>query len=339
LGHVVLLHKLRQFQNLGHEVYFLIGDFTAQIGDPTGKDKLRPKLSAEQIAVNASSYKEQVFKILDPQKTKVVFNSEWLDKMGPRDILGLSRFSTVAQMLVRADFKKRMEDAKEISILEFFYPLLQGYDSVHLQADVELGGNDQKFNLLMGRQLQQAFDQEPQVVVMTPLLEGTDGVQKMSKSLGNYIGVNEPPREIFGKVMSISDELMLRYFQLLTDQDMDEVRNMHPKQAKLLLANTLVSMFYDAKIAANEQDEFERTFSQGMVPETIQELRIDDPNIFLTDVLVRTEIVKSKNEVRRLIKEGAISFEGTKIEGENWKPQTGVLKIGKKRFLRIIKQY
>ncbi|MBZ0166403.1 MAG: tyrosine--tRNA ligase, partial [Candidatus Omnitrophica bacterium] len=246
LGHVVLLRKLRQFQDLGHDVYFLIGDFTAQIGDPTGRDQLRKKLSRSEIEANAQTYKRQVFKVLDEQKTKVVFNSQWLDQLRSQEVIELATHATVAQMLARADFKKRYEDGKEISILEFLYPLLQGYDSVHLKADVELGGNDQKFNLLMVRQMQGTLKQEPQVVMMTPLLEGLDGVKKMSKSLDNYIGIDESPDEIFGKVMSISDDLMLKYFEYLTDRDLQDVQARHPKEAKLLLAADIVTQFHGA---------------------------------------------------------------------------------------------
>ena len=234
-GHTVLLRKMKQFQDLGHKVVFLIGDFTAQVGDPTGRNELRKKMSMAEIEKNAVTYKAQVFKILDPQKTQVVFNSHWLSKLTPQDLLELSAQSTVAQMLARADFKKRFESGKEISLLEFIYPLLQGYDSVHLKADVELGGNDQKFNLLMGRQLQEAYGQKPQVVLMTPLLEGTDGVNKMSKSLGNTIGINDEPNEIFGKIMSISDELMYRYYEILTEEDLNVVKTVHPKEAKVNL--------------------------------------------------------------------------------------------------------
>jgi tyrosyl-tRNA synthetase len=334
LGHLVLLHKLAQFQKCGHDVYFLIGDFTAQIGDPTGKDKLRPKLSREQIETNAKTYREQVFKVLDPTKTKIVFNSEWLDRLSSRDALGLARYSTVAQMFARADFKKRMEDGKEISILEFLYPLLQGYDSVHLKADVELGGNDQKFNLLMGRQLQEAAGRAPQVVLMTPLLEGTDGVQKMSKSLGNYVGLNDTPKDMFGKLMSISDDLMYRYFELLTDHDLAAVKAMHPKEAKMFLASTLVAQFYGEEAARREREGFEKTFSQGLIPQDIETIPIADAS--LPDLLVAAKIVKSKNECRRLLKEGAITFEGTRIEREDWRPQPGVLKVGKKRFVKLI---
>lgn len=337
LGHVVLLRKLRQFQDMGHEVYFLIGDFTAQIGDPSGRDQLRPKVDAKTIARNAKTYKAQVFKVLDPKKTKVVFNSAWLDKLAAKDLLVLSQYSTVAQMLARADFKKRYEEKKEISILEFLYPLLQGYDSIHLKADVELGGSDQKFNLLMGRQLQQSFGEVPQDIVMTPLLEGTDGVQKMSKSLNNYIGISESPKEIFGKVMSVSDELMYRYYELLTDFDLAQVRALHPREAKLNLAQEIVEQFHSPQEALKARSGFVHTFSQKEVPEDIQEHRIKNPPEFLSDILLRCKLAGSKNEVRRLLKQGAISHNGEKITSEDWEAREGILKVGKRRFIKLAK--
>lgn len=337
LGHVVLLRKLRQFQDLGHDVYFLIGDFTAQVGDPTGRDQLRKKLSRSEIESNAQTYKQQVFKILDENKTKVVFNSEWLDALSSQDVVELTTHATVAQMLARADFKKRYEEGKEISILEFLYPLLQGYDSVHMKADVELGGNDQKFNLLMGRQMQEALGQEPQVVMMTPLLEGLDGVRKMSKSLDNYIGINESPDEIFGKIMSVSDELMVRYFEFLTDVDLEEIRRMHPKEAKLKLAGEIVSQFYDADSALRARAEFEKIFSQRQLPTDMPEYPIrPGGGQSVVDILVAADIVSSKKEARRLLEQGAITFDGNKLEDEGWEPAAGVLKVGKRRFLKLV---
>lgn len=335
LGHTVLLRKMKQFQDLGHKIIFLIGDFTAQVGDPTGRNELRKKMSLAEIEKNASTYKAQVFKILDPKKTQVVFNSSWLSQMTPQDMLELSAHSTVAQMLARADFKKRFESGKEISLLEFIYPLLQGYDSVHLKADVELGGNDQKFNLLMGRQLQEAYGQKPQVVLMTPLLEGTDGVNKMSKSLGNAIGINDEPNEIFGKIMSISDELMLRYYEILTEADLDAVKKMHPKEAKLQLAQTIVEMFQPPSVGVKAREHFENTFSQHQSPENIPEFKIVSGQK-LIDILVVTNMAASKNEARRLIKEKAVTHEGKAVNDENWPPAKGVLKIGKRRFLKLI---
>jgi len=335
LGHTVLLRKMKQFQDLGHTVVFLIGDFTAQVGDPTGRNELRKKMTMAEIEKNAITYKAQVFKILDPQKTQVVFNSHWLNKLTPQDLLELSAHSTVAQMLARADFKKRFESGKEISLLEFIYPLLQGYDSVHLKADVELGGNDQKFNLLMGRQLQEAYGQKPQVVLMTPLLEGTDGVNKMSKSLGNTIGINDEPNEIFGKVMSISDELMLRYYEILTEANLDAVKKMHPKEAKLQLAQAIVEMFHPASEGVKARAHFENTFSQHKLPDNIPEFKIVSGQK-LVDILVVMNMAASKNEARRLIKEKAVTHEGNSVSDENWVIIPGVLKIGKRRFLKLI---
>lgn len=334
LGHTVLLRKMKQFQDLGHRVIFLIGDFTAQVGDPTGRNELRKKMSMADIQKNARTYEAQVFKILDPKKTEVVFNSRWLNKLTPQDLLELSAHSTVAQMLARADFKKRFETAKEISLLEFIYPLLQGYDSVHLKADVELGGSDQKFNLLMGRQLQEAYGQKPQVVVMTPLLEGTDGINKMSKSLGNTIGINDEPDEIFGKIMSISDELMLRYYEILTEADLDAVKKMHPKEAKLQLGQRVVEMFYPKAEGHSAREHFEKTFSQHQIPKDIPEHKIV-PGEKLIDILAVTKIVATKNEGRRLLKEKAVTHEGQVIEDENWFVIPGVLKVGKRRFLKL----
>ncbi|HLF17466.1 MAG TPA: tyrosine--tRNA ligase [Candidatus Omnitrophota bacterium] len=334
LGHVVLLRKLRQFQELGHTVYFLIGDFTAQIGDPTGKDQLRPKLDQKRIRQNAKTYQEQVFKILNPKKTKVVFNSKWLNKLTSQEVLELTQYSSVAQMLARADFKKRMEDNKGISILEFIYPLLQGYDSIHLKADIEFGGTDQKFNLLMGRQMQETVGQEPQVIIMTPLLEGTDGVVKMSKSTGNYIGITESPDEIFGKVMSINDELMLKYAQYLTDLDLSKLKAMHPKEAKMKLAEDIVGLLYDSKKAQEARLHFEKTFSQGLTPENVEIFPIT-ASLSSLDVMLKAGLVESKNEARRLLKQGAVSLDGKKITDENQPLKSGVLRVGKRRFLKV----
>jgi tyrosyl-tRNA synthetase len=337
LGHVVLLRKMRQFQDLGHRVVFLIGDFTAQVGDPTGRNELRKKMSVEEIERNAATYKEQVFKVLSPQKTEVVFNSTWFNKFKAQDLMELSARATVAQMLARADFKKRFEDGREISLLEFIYPMLQGYDSVELKADVELGGSDQKFNLLMGRQVQESYGQEPQVVIMTPLLEGLDGINKMSKSLGNYIGINEPPNDIFGKVMSISDELMLRYYELLTDANIDEIKKMHPKEAKLSLAGEIVRQFHGEEAAKAAREYFESVFSQKNIPEDIQEFSIAQGcSVTLLDILVRSNVVPTKNEARRLLKQNAITFEVEPVTDEGWSPKKGVLKVGKRRFLKLV---
>jgi len=335
LGHTVLLRKMKQFQDLGHKIVFLIGDFTAQVGDPTGRNELRKKMTMAEIEKNAATYKTQVFKILDPEKTQVVFNSQWLNKLTPQDILELSAHLTVAQMLARADFKKRFESGKEISLLEFIYPLLQGYDSVHLKADVELGGNDQKFNLLMGRQLQEAYGHKPQVVLMTPLLEGTDGINKMSKSLGNTIGINDEPNDIFGKIMSVSDVLMLRYYEILTEANLDKIKEIHPKEAKLQLAQTVVEMFYPIGEGMKARGQFESTFSQHHVPEGIPEFKITSGQK-LIDILVLTNMAASKNEARRLIKEKAVTHDGRAISDDNWPVNAGVLKIGKRRFLKLV---
>ncbi len=335
LGHTVLLRKLKQFQDMGHTVIFLIGDFTAQVGDPTGRHELRKQMSPAEIEKNAATYKAQVFKILDPQKTKVVMNSQWLNQLKSQALMELSAHLTVAQMLARADFKKRFESGREISLLEFIYPLLQGYDSVHLKADVELGGQDQKFNLLMGRQLQEAYGQKPQVVIMTPLLEGTDGVQKMSKSIGNTIGINDAPDEMFGKVMSISDALMLRYYAILTQADAAAVQNMHPMEAKKQLAQAIVDMFYPAGTGLEARRHFESTFSQGQVPEDIAQHKLAAGEK-LIDILAVTKTVATRNEARRLIQEGAVSHEGKVIADENWTPAAGVLKVGKRRFLKLL---
>lgn len=336
LGHVVLLRKLRQFQDLGHRVSFLIGDFTAQVGDPTGRIQTRPKLDQKEIARNAQTYKEQVFKVLDPARTDVVFNSAWLGKLSAQEILSLAAHSTVAQMLARADFKKRFEEQSEISILEFIYPLLQGYDSIHLKADIELGGSDQRFNLLMGRQLQEDFGQDPQVVLMTPLLEGTDGVQKMSKSLGNYIGINEAPNEIFGKVMSIDDDLMYRYYEVLTDLDLQEVRALHPKEAKIRLGHEIVRQFYGEKEAQAAREHFEKVFSQRQHPDQMDECDLGGKGETFFDILMKAGMVTSRRDFQRLLEQGALSHEGELIRDAKWVPKKGVLKVGKRRFLRLV---
>jgi tyrosyl-tRNA synthetase len=291
-------------------------------------------MSLAEIEKNAATYKTQVFKILDPKKTKIVFNSHWLNKLTPQELMELSAHLTVAQILARADFKKRFESGKEISLMEFIYPLLQGYDSVHLNADVEIGGLDQKFNLLMGRQLQEAYGQKPQVVLMTPLLEGLDGVNKMSKSMGNAIGINDEPNDIFGKVMSISDELMFRYYEVLTEINLDDVKKMHPKEAKLQLAQTIVEMFHPSSEGGKARAHFESTFSQHQIPNNIPEHKIQSGQK-LIDIMVLTQMAASKNEARRLIKEKAVTHEGSAVNDENWPLAKGVIKIGKRRFLKL----
>jgi len=337
LGHTVLLKKLRTFQDLGHTVFFLIGDFTAQIGDPSGRDQTRPKMTKKEILENAKTYKKQVFKILDPSKTKVVFNSSWLAKMDLQKILELASFVTVAQMLARADFKQRFEDKKEISLLEFLYPLLQAYDSVYMKADVELGGTDQKFNLLMGRQLQEACGQKPQTIIMTPLLEGTDGVDKMSKTYSNYVGICETAGQIHGKIMSISDELMYNYYELLTDLDLEEIKKLPPIEAKSNLAVILNEQFHSKSEAEKAKQEFSKIFSRNEIPSDIESYEVkNDTN--LCEILVKSRLANSGNEARRLIKQGAVSIDGEKIRDTNHiVKKGGTLKAGKRRFLKIIK--
>jgi len=336
LGHTVLLRKLRQFQDLGHQVIFLIGDFTGQIGDPTGKEKLRSKMSRDEVLKNAATYRQQVFKILDVKKTQVAFNSSWFSKMTSAEILELTSFSSVAQVLARADFKERFEAKKEISILEFIYPLLQAYDSVHLKADVELGGMDQKFNLLMGRQLQNSFNQTQQVVIMTPLLEGLDGINKMSKSLDNYVGINEEPKEMFGKIMSIDDRLMMRYYELLTDEDLEKVKVLHPKEAKLNLAQIIVAQYHSQEKARIAKEEFESVFSEKKIPEDILVYNFSGTNKKIWEILFASGVTSSANESRRLLKEGAVTFNDKKIK-EDWQIEEGILKIGKRRFLKLVR--
>lgn len=335
LGHTVLLRKLRQFQDLGHEVYFLIGDFTAQIGDPTGRSVLRRTLSREEVIENAKTYQMQVSKILDLSKIKVVFNSEWFEKMSVARFLGLTMHATVAQMAQREDFKKRLEAGQDVSVLEFMYPILQGYDSVFLHADVELGGTDQIFNLLQGRDMQKKFGQEPQVVITMPLLEGTDGVNKMSKSLKNYISINDKPSDMFGKIMSISDELMIKYYTLLTSDDLDEVKRMHPKEAKVRLAKEIISQYYSSAIADDAAAEFTRVFAAKELPQDMPQYNLAGEKA-IVDVLIESGIVKSKNEARRIIQQGGVEFEGAKITDINAKLiSPGVVKVGSRRFLKI----
>jgi len=346
LGHTVLLRKLRQFQDLGHEVYFLIGDFTAMIGDPTGRSETRPALTKEQVLKNAQTYKEQVFKILDPAKTKVVFNSEWFSKLGAEDIIRLCAKYTVARMLERDDFKKRFESGISIAIHELIYPLFQAYDSVALKADVELGGTDQLFNLLIGRDIQREYGVEPQVIITLPILEGLDGVQKMSKSLGNYVGIMEPPFEMYGKLMSISDELMWKYYLLLTDYSEEEIEKMkeevkagklHPKKVKMQLARYIVAQFHDKDAAIKAEQEFEKVFSKKGVPEDAPTVEVSAGEVKLPVLLQETGMVKSRSEARRLINQKAIDFNGETVTSEvlNIPPGEHVLKIGKKKFLKL----
>lgn len=336
LGHTVLLGKLRQFQDLGHQVIFLIGDFTGLIGDPSGVSETRKPMTREEVLDNAKTYQRQVFKILDAKRTSIVFNSEWMGKMAAEDLVHLSSRYTVARMLERNDFQKRFNENKPISIHEFLYPLIQGYDSVALKSDVEIGGTDQKFNLLVGRELQREYGQEPQVVVTLPLLEGTDGVKKMSKSLGNYIGIEEPPSEIFGKVMSVNDEVMLRYYELLTDRTLKEIKKLHPKEAKKRLAWKIVESFHGREAAERAREDFEQKFERRTFP-AIEAVEADTA-LSLIDLLLREKLVKSKGEARRLIIQGGIEIDGERITDQNYRfTKTGeyAIKVGKKRFLRI----
>jgi len=335
LGHTVLLRKLKQFQDLGHKVIFLIGDFTGRIGDPSGRQEARKPLSRQEVEKNASTYKEQIAKVLDINRLEIAFNSQWFDKMPVVEILKLTTHATVAQMLARADFKKRLEQNQDISLLEFMYPLLQGYDSVVLKADIELGGTDQIFNLLVARDLQRDFGQEEQVVITMPLLEGTDGVKKMSKSYGNYIGINEPAIEMFGKIMSISDELMIKYYELLTDQDLDKVKKMHPKEAKLALAEDIVRQYHGIQSAKKAREEFQRIFSKKQLPTEIPEITLGKEKTVL-EVITEAGLAKTGNEARRLIKQGAVIFNAERIDSEKYTiAKSGILKVGPRRFLKI----
>lgn len=338
LGHTVLLRKLRQFQDLGHKVIFLIGDFTGRIGDPSGRSEIRKPLTEEEVLKNAQTYKKQVAKILDVDKIEVVFNSHWFSRMSVVEILKLTAHTTVSQMLARADFKKRLSQNQDISLLEFMYPLLQGYDSVKLEADIELGGTDQIFNLLVGRDMQRDFGQPEQVVLTMPLLEGTDGVQKMSKSYGNFIGINDPAGEMLGKIMSIPDTLMFKYYELLTDEDLSAVKSMHPRDAKLKLAELIVAQYHSADAAKKAREEFQRVFSQKELPEEMPEHKISAGKNNIIDILTVSGLVSSKNEARRLVIQGGVSLDGSTLtkEDENIS-KAGILKVGKRRFLRLTK--
>jgi len=338
LGHTVVLKKLRDLQDLGHEVIFIIGDFTAMIGDPSGKSETRKILSSKEVARNAQTYKKQIFKILDKKRTRVVYNSEWLGKMDLMDIFKLSSQYTVARMLERKDFKERFKNEIDISVLEFMYPLLQGYDSVHLKSDLEVGGTDQKFNLLMGRTLQSKYKQEPQVILTLPLLEGTDGVQKMSKSLNNYIGITEPPSEIFGKTMSISDKLMQRYYELLTHEDLSEIKKMHPKEAKKKLGRILVSQFYSEKEAEAASLEFESIFKEGKLPQDIPLVTLKSKKVEVVKLLKDSGMVSSNSEARRLIAQGGVRVDDKPVGDEKTVIDLStekVVNVGKRKFVRV----
>ena len=344
LGHTVLLQKLRVFQDLGHQVIFLIGDFTGMIGDPSGVSETRKPLTPDQVKANALTYQRQVFKVLDPARTEIRFNSEWLGAMTTLEFAELGAKQTVARVLERDDFKKRFEEGKDISVLEFYYPLLQGYDSVHLRADVELGGADQKFNLLMGRTLQRRYGQESQVVITVPLLEGTDGVRKMSKSWNNYIGIEESPGEIFGKVMSINDTIMLRYYELLTAEPMDVVRSWSPMEAKLRLAALLVERFHGPEAARQARELFDRRVRKREFAEVEEidlrrsgESRDADP--LLVDVIHQAGLTSSKSEVRRLIPQGAIDVDDvpvTDVTQRLVRGRTYRIRVGKRRLARVL---
>jgi len=352
LGHTVLINKMRQFQDLGHEALFLIGDFTGMIGDPSGKNTTRPPLSPEEVAANAETYKEQVFKILDPAKTRVVFNSEWMGKMSAADMIRLASSSTVARMLERDDFSKRYGSNQPIAIHEFLYPLVQGYDSVALEADVELGGTDQKFNLLMGRQLQQAAGQKPQVVLTMPLLEGLDGVNKMSKSLDNYIGITDAPDEMFGKLMSVSDELMWRYFELLSFRPLTDIEDLrvrvgageNPRDVKFELAIELVARFHDDAAAANAKESFINRFRKNLVPDDMPEFVLscgETGEVGVAHLLRHADLVASTSEAFRMIKQGAVKIDGERIEDKGLVIAAGnthTFQVGKRRFARVTTQ-
>ncbi len=348
LGHTVLINKLRHFQDLGHHIMFLIGDFTGLIGDPTGKNVTRPPLAREQILENAKTYKEQVFKILDPERTEIFFNSAWFDDLGAAGMIRLAAQHTVARMLERDDFAKRYAGGLPIAIHEFLYPLCQGYDSVAMRADVELGGTDQKFNLLVGRELQKHYGQVPQCVLTMPLLEGLDGVNKMSKSMANYIGINEAPREIFGKVMSISDELMWRYFDLLSFRDGAEIEILkaevaagrNPRDVKVMLAQELVARFHTAQAAEDALSEFEARFRQGVLPDDMPELMLrgEGGPLALVQVLKQAGLTASTSEAIRMIEQGAVRANGDKVSDRARTVAAGetvVLQIGKRRFAKV----
>lgn len=349
LGHTVVIRKLRAFQELGHTVIFLIGDFTGLIGDPSGKSATRPQLSREEINRNAETYKRQIFKLLDPDKTEIRFNSEWMDKLGSDGFVRLASHVTVKQILERDDFAKRVRDEKPVALHELLYPLTQAYDSVALEADVELGGTDQKFNLLMGRNLQREYEQEAQVAVITPLLEGTDGVQKMSKSLGNYIGIDEPPSEIFGKVMSISDELMWRYYELLTDLTLEQIQELrqraadgsrHPRDLKVELAKRIIADFYSADDANKAEDEFNRIFRQKQVPDEMKKWMLNYVGkTKVARVLVDAELAPSMAEARRLIEQGGVRINDNKVSQTDAEievtSQEITIQVGKRRFLTV----
>jgi tyrosyl-tRNA synthetase len=347
LGHTVVINKLRHFQDLGHQVQFLIGDFTGMIGDPTGKNQTRPPLTREQILANAQTYRDQVFKILDPDKTRILFNSEWSDKLGAEGMIRLASRYTVARLLERDDFARRMKNSQPIAVHELLYPLMQGYDSVAMQADVELGGTDQKFNLLVGRELQKDYGQEPQVIVTMPLLEGLDGKEKMSKSLGNYVGIAEPPREIFGKLMSISDQLMWRYIELLSFEPLAEVRKWkaevaaggNPRDVKVRFAKEIVARFHGKPAAEAAEADFAQRFREGVLPDEMPEVAVSAPGgISVAQLLKQAGLTPSVSEAQRMIEQGGVKFDGERVTDKALRiapPRTLVAQVGKRRFARI----
>lgn len=347
VGHTVVIRKLKAFQDLGHTVIFLIGDFTGMIGDPSGKNVTRPPLSREEVNANAETYKRQMFKLLDPEKTELRFNGEWMDKFGAADFIKLCAKTTVKQILERDDFTKRLNEEKPISLHELLYPLVQGYDSVALKADVELGGTDQKFNLLMGRNLQREYEQEPQVIITTPLLEGLDGVNKMSKSLNNYIGIDEAPNEVFGKVMSISDDLMWRYYELLTDlspTDIDGRRaaiaaGENPRNVKVELAKLIIKDFHSRSAADEAANDFERRFVKKEAPDEVEERSVAAGTYRLAELVAQTGLAASKGEARRLIEQGGVKVNGEKASAANAEVEIAIdgllLQVGKLKFLRV----
>ena len=352
LGHTVLIRKMKHFQDLGHEVIFLIGDFTGLIGDPSGRSATRPPMTREEIEKNADTYKEQIFKILDEKKTIVDFNSRWLGKLTSFEIIKLTAKYTVARVLERDDFTRRLKEGRPISVHEILYPLMQAYDSVALQADVELGGTDQKFNLLVGREIQREYGQEPQVVMTMPLLEGLDGVEKMSKSLNNYIGITEPPLEIYGKIMSISDELMFRYYELLTDVSVAEINHwkkqieaghLNPRDIKARLAGMIVTDFWGKKAAQEAAEEFVRIFQKKEAPTKMEELLIDSSCLSLIDLLVGKNLLPSRGEAKRLIRQGGVYLDGQRISDLDFQVDfkgkaEKILRLGKRKFFLLKKR-
>ncbi len=348
LGHTVVLNKLRQFQDLGHQVQFLIGDFTGMIGDPSGKNETRPPLTREQVEANAETYRKQVFKILDPAKTEICFNATWMNKLSPADMIRLASTYTVARMLERDDFHKRYTSGQPIAIHEFLYPLLQGYDSVELKADIELGGTDQKFNLLMGRELQKHFSQSPQVVIMLPLLPGLDGVKKMSKSLNNYIGIDEPADQIFGKVMSISDETMWLWYELISFRSLSDIhklreevnQGMNPRDVKFLLGEEIVSRFHGEAAGKQARENFVAQFQKGQLPDDMPELTVmvGDAGMSIANVMKSASLTESTSEAVRLLQQGAVRLDGERVMDRNLlltKNKTIIFQVGKRRFAKI----